>query len=261
MTDTTHFLSDSLPTLFTYQEGDESPAQELCFVCAKKGIQTPIQTTQGLLRQFPPNSTCCPDCIEQIDYGRNIKELAGRWKLLCPPEYQDTNTKNPDFNRASFLEVKKRNISSSLFFYGTSGACKTRVMMLRAKSSMIKGRSVCILFPEDIKEYARSRDRLAGLKHLTRFDFLGLDDLFAAGMATDAVSDFIKDLLDRRIRHKMATIITTQLSVAEFRGESQKWKNYTSAETKRLDAIFRRIKEKFVPILFDNPQDQDQLPF
>lgn len=255
-------LSLDLPPIWDAQEGDDEPAIEYCWKCRKKGIKTPINTTKGLLRKFPQQTSACLECIDEYNEQKETNEKRNAWRALCPPEYQTTDVKHEAFNRTAYLEARKHPMSASLFFYGRSGSCKTRSMLQRAKIALRDGLSVNILFPEDIKEYARHRERKYSLELLTRFDYLGLDDLFAAGTGTDAVADWIKDLIDRRIRYQRATVITSQLTEEDYSRETRKWRNFTEAETKRLDAIFRRLKEKYIPILFDNENtDTGELPF
>jgi len=245
-----------LPESWHWKEGDDDPVQDLCWKCKEEGRETPV-TLNGyvhrVIDEMKHGRTVCQDCIDAYELRKRRNEMKASWEALTPSEYRNTKLNHPTFNTTAHRECQKYSLDTSLFLFGESGTCKTRAMLWRAKLAILKGYSVGILFPDEMKEHAREKYRLDTLKKLALFDWLGLDDLFSCG-TNDYMADWIKDLIDRRMRQGKTTVITSQIVEFEWTDEAKKFKNYTNVEMKRIDAIWRRIRERFTPINFDTPQ-------
>jgi DNA replication protein DnaC len=208
-----------------------------------------------------PSPTACQECIEKYDRKHQTKRMKQIWRRICPSEYQKTDIDHPGFNRMSYKEMQAHPMDENLLLVGPSQTSKTRCLFRRVRSAILAGMSVEVLYPEDLKELARSRFRKDQLVTWCLFDLIAIDDLFEIGSG-EAVVDLVGDLLNRRIRDNKTTIITSMLTSSQVREEQQKFPNVTSAERARLEKLFYRIKENFKILHFEpQPMNREELPF
>jgi hypothetical protein len=231
-----------------------SDTQSHCWKCAEKGVTTPIMLPAEALEHDWGKHVVCHSCIDEYEKQEAIHTAKLFWSQICPPELNNTDIKSPIFNQDGWRQVK--NQTGSMILIGKTGQCKTRCMVEFLKRRLIDKRSIHIIWPEDFKRMA---DKRGDEKHdwaaaMSNVEWLGLDDVFTAAISRESVADLIKDLIDMRIRKQKKTIITSQLSANDIRYDAGKYGNQTASENKRMEAIIRRIKEKFAIIDFDPPK-------
>ena len=224
---------------YDIKQGEEKPRK--CFKC-----DNVVMVTDNHRTIFP--ETCCDTCVASRVRTDRLNEMQDYWKRICPADYRETKTDHPDFNINAYNRVKPHPFNTSFVLLGTTGSCKTRIACHRAKMALLAGYTVRIAFPEDLKDIPRFISRKEHIAELAKPDVLVMDDAFIAGASKEQVSDFLKDLIDKRIRDQKATIITTQVDSSEYKKDANKFHNITDVDGKRLDAIARRVKEKFVAI-------------
>ena len=215
-----------------------------------------ITIKAGALRAFP-GPTSCHACIEKY----NMKHIHGgmkkTWLRICPKQFRETDLEHAEFNRSDHQKLDAFPIMTSMLLVGPSGTCKTRSMFRRLRTAILDGRSVFVVYPEDIKEQARNRFRKDTLDFWNRHDIVAIDDLFEVG-TSEAVIDLVMDVINRRIRNDQTTICTSMLSSEEVRGNQEKFGNVSQAEKARLNKLFKRLSDNFQIVRFDIQPDQVQ---
>ena len=225
---------------YDIHEGEESPRK--CNKC-----ENTVMLTDNHNLVFA-ESTVCDSCATEWENKRKLETMKDHWKKICPADFRDTKTDHPEFNLEAYKRVAALPFETSFILLGSTGSCKTRIAIHRAKMALLAGRTVRIAFPEDLKDIPRFTSRKEHIAELSKPDLLVMDDAFIAGASKEQVSDFLKDLIDRRIRDKKATIITSQVNSEEYKKDSNKFHNATDVDGKRLDAIARRVKERYTEI-------------
>ena len=227
------------------EEYDIHKGEEHLHKCTK--CDNTVMLTDNHLKVFQ-ESTVCDSCATEWQNKRDLETMKDHWKKICPADFRDTKTDHPEFNLDAYRRVAALPFETSFILLGSTGSCKTRIACHRAKMALLAGRSVRIAFPEDLKDMPKFLSRKEHIAELSKPDLLVMDDAFIAGASKEQVSDFLKDLIDKRIRDKKATIITSQVNSEEYKKDSDKFHNASDVDGKRLDAIARRVKERYTCI-------------
>lgn len=194
----------------------------------------------------------CVACCEQNELEEKTNQCRDLWEKICPPLFRDTDTKRDDFPLAILKELQARPDGESLLLFGPTGSAKTRVAMELLKRAIWKGKSANTLWPEELTEYAKGRERLLMLNRYSGLHLLLLDDALLTGAADERVASFLKDLIDMSQRQGNSIIITSQVGGADYLEQAKKFNNLTTADAERIHALMRRIKERCHVVPFGN---------
>jgi hypothetical protein len=221
------------------------PAMErVAATCSKCGA--PITAS----RFFAP-LTACDACIEKHLLEEKQIKFRDYWHEICPPGFRDTKTDHPQFPRAQWELLKEFAGKENLLFYGPSRTGKTRVALHLLKRCLLKsGMYVSVLWPEQLKDVKHAMNRLQRIEALGRVELLLLDDALLTGAQDERLTDFLKDLIDYRLRQQVFSIITSQIGSEDYIEQAGKFEQPTKADLQRVKALLARIKESYRVISF-----------
>lgn len=232
-------LDTSVPEL-------KEPVTVTCHKCGKATFTIP---------RFMVPFTACEACCAEWEKNERNELCRKHWERICPVDLRTTDTKHPDFPAAIYKENRSYTGTESLFLFGPTRKGKTRVGMLLLKRALLAGKSVGIMWPEDLKSKAKSfNDRLRFLHEYAAYDVLLMDDCMLTGAQDEKIADFLKDLVDLMQRHGRHMIITSQIGGAEYMQQAEKWlrpgDKLSTADSDRIDALWSRIRERFRVVPF-----------
>lgn len=155
------------------------------------------------------------------------------------------------------MESPHNNFIADGFVVHNSG--KSRLGMILIKRCLVRyNMHVGVLWPEELSAVkgARGRETLDMIAKWGRYDVLLMDDSILAGAQDGRVTDFLKQLLDYRMRHKRHQIVTSQIGSAEYMDQADKFKEATRADKQLIEALLRRVREacKVISFADSNPQ-------
>lgn len=202
-----------------------------------------------VLKSFSGGIACDP-CVAKWEEKRRIDLCREFWKSFCPKLYANTDTQHPDFLRVWPLVKAHDDLKKNLIFCGESGACKTRAMMHRLKLCLLQGRSVGVMWADDLDDAIESRKVSKFREAMLQPSVLGIDDFLTSGSAFESTTKFLKGLIDLRLRDGKTTILTTNLKARDVESDSNKFNNATKADQQRVHAIIRRLRGEFTTVDF-----------
>jgi DNA replication protein DnaC len=202
------------------------------------------------MRLFSP-STSCDECRKKWDHAETVERYKKHWESICPAGYRDTDKAHSEFPTAQWDLLKEYRGNESLFLFGPSGTGKTRLATLLLKRCMWAGKRVQVLWPEDLDDAARSHERKAQLTAYSKNEVLLMDDALLSGASNEKLGEFLKSLVDMLMREKHQFIITSQVAGDEYLEQASKWGNLTKSDKERIDALWRRLREKCRVIPFE----------
>ncbi len=244
---------DPLFSLATFKD-DKSAFEPIAGACSK--CQTPLMVP----RLFAAACACDPCRAAAIKTEQEAKH-AEFWaqEHLCPRDslFQETSPTHPDFPKAQFEMTKGYSGTESLLFFGVTGKGKTRLAMMLLRRCLFEHNLfVGILWPEDLKTAKGNRDRRQAVSWWGRHQVLLMDDSLMTGAQDENTADFLRDLLDYRMRHKRHQIITSQIGGQSYKEQMRKWESagrgsVTTADEQRVEALLRRINQlcRVIPFL------------
>jgi hypothetical protein len=194
--------------------------------------------------RFFATLTACDACVAKARKAELLDRAKTYWEALCPPSLRETDKTHAAFPAAIYDTLRDYNGGESLLLFGPSGRCKTRVGVLLIKRCLVRySAHVGILWPEQLKAAKNAMNRLELIERWGRYDLLLMDDSFLTGAQDEKLGDFLKDLLDYRMRYKRHQIITSQIGGEEYKEQADKFDNVTAADLKRVEALLRRVRE------------------
>lgn len=200
--------------------------------------------------------TGCDDCREKAIEEDMLQKCRKYWEEICPRELRETSIKHEDFPLGVYRQHKGYDGNKSLFLYGPSGEGKTRTGAMLIKRALLKGKTVQFLWPEELKSFAKSQhDRLRYIHQYGSYDVLMMDDALLTGAQDERIADFLKDLIDFMQRHQKHMIITSQIGGDDYMEQANKFDNLTKTDLERIQALLRRIRERFEVIPFVEKQN------
>lgn len=203
----------------------------------------------------------CEPCIDKALKKAALEKAKGYWESICPPAFRDTDKKHNEFPTSQYEATKGFCGEESMLFYGPSRTGKTRLAMMLIKRCLVRyNRRVGVMWPEQLKAVKGLRDTLELVEKWGSFEVLLLDDALLSGAHDERVTDFLKDLLDYRMRYKRHHIITSQVGSEDYKQQADKFDNMTKADEARIDALLKRVKEtsRVVPFVPVEPKEGEE---
>lgn len=207
--------------------------------------------------------TACEACCAKKEKEDQLAKAKTYWESICPPSFTDTNKSHAGFPKAQYEATKSYAGEESLLFFGPTGTGKSRLAMWLLKRCLARHhKHVGVLWPEQLKSVKTSHERLELVQKWGRYDLLLMDDSLLTGAQDERITDFLKDLLDYRMRYNRHQIITSQIGGEEYKAQADKFENITAADLKRVDALLRRLREVCRVVSFAEPKPvQDESSF
>jgi len=226
-----------------FNEIEETPHN--CHACGAT-----VMARQAVTQFFPGGTVCCDDCTETFIYQEKVKAMKDYWDALCPRDFREMKKDHPAFNRQAWERIRTFPIDTSFVFLGESGMCKTFIALERIKHCILAEKTAKIIFPHDIEDLAQWERRQL-VVDICRPQVMLLDDILNVGCGSEQMAKFVFNIINKRCMDRKTTIITTQLNSSDFHSSVNIFNNMSAGESKRIEAIVRRIREKFTPIDFD----------
>lgn len=194
--------------------------------------------------RFFADVTACDTCRHKYEENERVKRAKVYWESIIPPLFRETDIHHVDFPKAAYMQTKEYRGEKSLFLFGDSRTGKTRLGVVLLKRCLLHyNMHIGVLWPEHLKSVKSTREVLQMVEKWGRYDLLMLDDALLTGAQDERVADFLKDLIDYRMRYKRTNIITSQIGSVEYLEQGDKFGNMTKADKARIDALLKRIKE------------------
>lgn len=195
-------------------------------------------------RHFWSSLTACDSCREKADKKEKLERAKVYWESICPESLRETDTAHAGFPQSQYQATGSFCGTESLLLFGPSGKGKTRLGMVLLKRCLVRyNLHVGVMWPEQLKAVKGQRDTLEMLGKWGKYDVLLMDDSLLTGAQDGRITDFLKDLLDFRMRHKRHQIVTSQIGSAEYEEQGQKFDKQTKADKQLVEALMRRFKE------------------
>lgn len=193
----------------------------------------------------------CDPCIDVLAAAEEADAIARkaaaheemletRWRECSEPIYRDTDPAKLPMGREKYLAIINHSFSAgSVIIVGKTGSGKTRVAFQLIRREIFLGRKVRVASASQFRT-GLTESRRAGhdryLQDLIYADVTFLDDLGQIS-GTDAATEAIHELLEKRTARRKDTVITTQDGARQLAGR------FASPEAG--EAICRRIKDYF----------------
>jgi hypothetical protein len=235
----------------------DNPANEVIEAPCSQGCGATVQVPR-----FWASMTACDECIAKATKKDALEKVKTYWEAICPPAFRDTDKKHADFPIGQYEATRAYRGEESLLLYGPSRTGKSRLAMLLIKRCLVRfGMHVGVLWPERLKSVKGLRDTLELVEKWGRYDLLLMDDALLSGAQDERVTDFLKDLLDYRMRFKRHHIITSQIGSDDYKEQADKFDNITKADMARVDALLKRVKEtsRVIPFVPAKPKAGEEV--
>ncbi len=191
----------------------------------------------------------CDACIEKATHDEKMKLHQRYWEHVCPERFRKTDPKHKDFPLAVFKDLRKEDPKKSLFLYGPTGTCKTRVGMLLLQHHLVRDQRVGVLWPEKLRSLVQGFDN-STFDQYANYDVLLMDDVLLSACRESKLVDVVKQLIDVRMRHERPFIITSQIGQEDELKEGKEFGEAKSADLERIKAVLRRLREECKVVSF-----------
>jgi hypothetical protein len=191
----------------------------------------------------------CDECRDAAQKRHDTERIKKLWDKICPELYRKTDPNHPEFPKAIYDDVRKGDPLQSLFLYGPTGSCKTRVGMRLLRSHLISGHSVSVIWPHQLRTLTQGYDNSA-FEACLGVDVLLLDDALLTACRESKLVDCVKMLVDARMMRERRTIITSQIGSEDDIAKGKEFGEAKSADVERIKALLRRLREKFRVVPF-----------
>lgn len=205
----------------------------------------------GKVAQVWQNICACDACRDKYLDREKMNRVRDLWQRICPAGFQDTILSHPGFplHVWNLPILQKWDGGQSLLFLGESRTGKTRTAFLLLKRALLKGMSIAVLWPEDLREFAGLRT-MEPLRALALHDVVLLDDTLQAVMGEDRLVEIAKQIVDLFIRNRRTMILTSQLGGSDTAAEVGRYGGPSAAQLKRVSALIERIREAATVVPF-----------
>lgn len=196
----------------------------------------------------------CDNCRQATEKLWKMDSAKIYWESICDETFRDTDKNHPGFPKSQYEVTKDYLGTESLMFLGPTGKGKSRLAMMLLKRCLIRcDMHVGVLWPEELSAVkgARGRETLDMIGKWGKYDLLLMDDSISAGAQDSRVTDFLKQLLDYRMRHKRHQIVTSQIGSVDYQEHRDKNDNQTKTDKALVEALLRRFKEVCRQVMFD----------
>lgn len=215
----------------------------LCRFCGAEARALAVVVDALEEKGVEPRIGCCQACDDKYEREREIEYLRGEWEKICPKDFRETDLNHPEFNRRAWDQLKRWPGGESLYFHGRTRSCKTRIMMEVLKRRLLKGASVQVMWPWDLKEFKGFvRNRIDKLEQWAQYTYLGIDDAILTASSHDSLVDALLDLIDMRMQNQRHVIITSQIDLREWESDLAGM-DISREQAKRIEALLARIRE------------------
>lgn len=248
----------------------ELTADQLAYIGANPDLpmsqEIETECSQGCGERFKcmalfSKLTACDVCRAKAERDERLRVAKSYWESICPGAYRDTDKAHAGFPKAQYMATKAWNGESSLLLYGDTRMGKSRLGVWLIKRCLVKmNMHVGILWPEMLKNMKKTFTPLEELHRFGAFDVLLMDDALLAAAMDARLTDWLKDLIDYRMRHKRHCIITSQIGSADYKEQSNKFAEATGADKKLIEALCARVSEicTVVPFVSAQPTDKEE---
>lgn len=204
----------------------------------------------NVVLQVAADSWACDACREKAAKADRNSKAVKAWERVCPELYRQTDVNHADFPKAVLDEVLAGDPSQSLFLYGPTGACKTRMAMRIIRSHIIRGQSVAVIWPHQLRQLQQGYDN-SRFEDAEAVDVLLLDDALLTACRESRLVDTVKMVVDARMMRMKRTIITSQIGTEDDLKDGKEFGEAKASDLERIRALLRRIREKFriVPLV------------
>ena len=189
--------------------------------------------------------TACEACCDKWDRDNLLDAVDQQWRFICPKNLRDTDRDHEGFPAHVWKVEQGYTATESLFLYGPTRSGKTRLATQLIHEVLLQKKTATMVWPEELKEYAKGRERLQQLQRIGGHDVILLDDALLTGAQDERIADFLKDLIDFAMRNDKRVIITSQIGATDYAAQADKFNNMTATDRKRIDALLARIMESF----------------
>lgn len=196
----------------------------------------------------------CDECIKKHDNEEKRKRYLKRWESICPERFRTTDLNHADFPKAIYAKAKAEDPGKSLFLYGPSGACKTRVAFLLLKQAILRDQLVGVLWPERLSSL-KTNFETTTFDRFAEYELLLLDDVLLTACREPRLLDTVKQLIDVRMRHNRPSIITSQIGEEGIKS-GKEFGELKTADIERIDALVRRLRQDCTVISFAKADPQ-----
>lgn len=205
-------------------------------------------TTVVQCTRFIAAFVACEVCIKKNQLEELKAKHLKRWEAICPERFRTTDLLHKDFPRAIYSKAKAEDPTKSLFLYGPSGACKTRVAFLLLKQAILRDQFVGVLWPERLSTL-KTNFETATFDRFAEYELLLLDDVLLTACREPRLLDTVKQLIDVRMRHNRPSIITSQIGEEGIKS-GKEFGELKTADIERIDALVRRMRQDCTVISF-----------
>lgn len=204
----------------------------------------------NVVLQVAPESWACDACRSKAEKDDRNAKARKYWEKVCPPLYRETDVNHADFPKAALDEILALDPTQSLFLYGPTGSCKTRTAMRVIRSHVIRGQSVSVIWPHQLRTLQQGYDN-SRFEDAENVDVLLLDDALLTACRESRLVDTVKMLVDARMMKMKRTIITSQIGTEDDLKDGKEFGEAKASDLERIRALLRRLREKFkiVPLV------------
>jgi DNA replication protein DnaC len=220
--------------------------------CSRPDCNTMCECTR-----FIANFVGCDECREQFLHEEGMKKARTYWEKICPVKFRESDINRTDFPKAIWLKAKKDFLEGgckkSQFLIGPTGSAKTRIAFLMLKHALLKGFNIGVLWPEDLPRL-NTAFKSENFERFATIGVLLVDDGLLSACRDSKQTDYLKMLIDVRMRNSLTTIFTSQVGANAFMAGNKEYGDLQDADIQRIDAIMRRLREDCDIVTFKSPK-------
>lgn len=160
----------------------------------------------------------CPECVERLEKDREaIKklEMEANWRQICPPEFQNTNTKDSRLNVQAIEKTMRWQFDpKGLLLHGKTGLGKTRAIWLLLHRLYFEGIRfkwmTAATFCDRSSDAAGKGESEEFVESLVNPQILFIDDI-GKGKMTERNAGALFNVLDQRFINQKPVFMTMNL--------------------------------------------------
>lgn len=174
-----------------------------------------------------------------------IEKIANAWKKVCPVEFDETDVTKLPSEQLNAVMSHSIDKGGSLYLHGKAGACKTRIMFLKAALEFAKAEGTLKVHYIPSDEFCiiannatyRMDAAMKMLDNAKGCDLLLMDDIFK-GKLNESQELVIYGITNHRQAHQKSSIYTSNIGIEDIH------KAFTAdGSGNRSDPVIRRFVE------------------